>query len=1209
MFKHQEIIDRLTTEQKLALLADVTSLGSGTKFELPSVRESTLDGLNEDVASGDVYPSFHALANTWDTELVGSVADALMLRAKRKGVNLVGVPNANVKSTPYGDGLSEDPHLIGEMVSACVQAGARVGVKTYVADPSITKTDAAYSDLKLDERALREYFMRPFDTVLKAGVGAVLTRSPKLTGEYEKVNAEWLASIKRPVIYDGRTAQQTMQAVREGSQLCKNGHYNILKEGHERYKKLMQAFEEGTVTLGEVEAECKNGNALSMETIDAAVDKLLNFNMECRKLQRQSSAPKIVSGDMPLQAAEGSIVMLKNEGVLPLRSREKIALIGDPSTLAPEGLNALYKHASELFSQRRIQYVGCARGYDMQKDRSDELLREAVLLSQRADAVVLLLGCDAQGRARAGRNQTSKLPANQIALLEALSKLKVKIVAIVCGESYPDMSFDRLCGGLLLAPIGSTGSAQAIFRVLTGKSSPSGRLAVSCYHDTDKYFHTLRAYKDAERNKIGVFYGYKHYDTSGLSAKYPFGFGLSYGKFVYGKVRYTGKGIRIKVKNKSSIAAAEVVQLYVGKRTSSLLRPKKELKAFKKVHLRPGRSAYVYFDWKDLDLSVWNEKAKKWSNEGGRYEFYVCSSCKKVQASGTFTTIGETLEKDGKKLSSYISNCSNIRSCGYYLDVPVKIPPQSDRKRKAALTFSVIMFCLDFVYGYFQATGWLPREWWVYTLVGLLNALPIGNFIYQTVKKKKLINKYLEESMKQKKTQREELNIDELADEIPYEALFEEEFAPVYAESAEEIKETKQERVERVHESVPFDKELTLTLACEQLSTYITERGVSLDVPSARKLLAAISASRLLVLKTGNDELTGKFLRLLGEYFGASTAINADGSETAELLYQRVGDTSELSPIARAFLNKTVEEGLIRVAAISSAKSGALKTTLAPVIGYIDQPDREAHVSILNGNVATDCELPDDMWFIVALAAGERISAIPKYLLDMATVVDITLTASATAHTRPVVEEIPVVAEAAAQTETAAQTEETQATETVENAENAETAEPVETVENVETVATAEPMLEVEAAAEPAPTLRVVETVIETPKTPVKKLVYPQLKKLVENACREYELAEVLWKRVDKLEEYVNDCNEYRIENKLWQRMEKYVAVYLATGGEAEEALDAIVANQLVYGMLPCVAESKKPLEDKFAHTLENIFGEGHLAQTLKAVKDEGLGV
>ena len=99
---------------------------------------------------------------------------------------------------------------------------------------------------------------------------------------------------------------------------------------------------------------------------------------------------------------------------------------------------------------------------------------------------------------------------------------------------------------------------------------------------------------------------------------------------------------------------------------------------------------------------------------------------------------------------------------------------------------------------------------------------------------------------------------------------------------------------------------------------------------------------------------------------------------------------------------------------------------------------------------------------------------------------------------------------------------------------------------------------------------------------------------------------EVLWKRVDKLEEFADGQNEYRIENKMWLRMERYASTYLAMGGDAEEALDCVVAQQLIYGLLP-ILQAGKPMEEKFTHTLENIFGEGHVPCSLKAVRESGL--
>lgn len=1234
MFKHQEIIDKLTIQQKLSLLADASSLGSEENVdkELPLIKEATMYAMNDGSDGEEVYPSFHALANSWDSDLVGRVAEELSARARRKGVNLLNVPNANVKSSPYADGLSEDPYIVGEMVAACVSAGARVNVKTCVEVPALRKEDVEVSDLTLNERALHEYFQRPFYAAVKAGVGAVEGALPELKGEYANVNGEWLDSLKErlPVLYECRSAQETLEYVRAGDKLCRKGNLHILQEGYERYKKLREGFEAGAISLSELEAECNSGNALSPDMIDSALDTVLEFATDCNRLKNQAASRGAGVPNLALAAAEESIVLLKNEKALPLKHGAKIALIGDPSTVAGTGVKALYKHASELFAMGQIQYVGCARGYDIGKDRSDALMEEAKELAQRADTVVVLLGCDEHGRLRAQRNRTCRLPANQLALLEELKKRKVKIVAVVCGENYPDMSFDTLCDGLLLAPVGSSASAQALFRVLRGESSPSGRLAASCYGDTDEYFETLRRYKDAGRNKVGTFYGYRHYDTSAQEVKYPFGYGLCYTKFTYQKVQYTTWGIRVRVKNTGRVAGSEVIQLYIGKKDSALIRPKKELKAFRKVYLYPGDSKDVEFEWKDLDCGVWDEKSEKWVNEGGRYEFYVGSSVKDVRLKGTFSLLGETLEKNDEKLSDYIQTCSNIKSRGYYLDLPAKLPKENEKRRKTAIVFSVLLLCFDIIYGYFHFTGWAPRGnlhlgglgiplnipmgGIVYTLLFIINALPFGFAIGLTVRKKYRIKKCVENSMKQKQKEREELNVDELAEELPYEQLFEEEFAERPHELTEEKTETVREREERTREVVPFDKEFTLSVACEQFATFVNERGVLADAASVKKLFAALSASRLLVLKSNNDELLGKLISLMGEYFGAETVVSVCGqSFTPEdgLLYVKLANGEVVpSAFARSVIRADAADARIHLTAIEGAKSGILKEYLAPVVRYLDNPERETHITVKNGEKTEAYAMPDTVWFIVTLTAGERITAVPKYILEMASVVDLFLQPGVAIKTRPVVQTVsngePVSKPEEVETVEPEESPMVEAEETVaEEITAEETADilPVEEEEFLHFEA------EVIPASVPEAAMQVVEEVVETKKTPVKKLEYEQFKKMVENACREYQLEEVQWKRVDKLEEYVNACNEYRIENKLWQRMEKYVAVYLASGGESEEALDGVLATHLIYGMLPCIAESKKPLEEKLPNVLESIFGEGHVAQTLKAVKEEGLGV
>lgn len=1212
MFKHQDLIEKLTIEQKLSLLADFSALGNEelSKYGPAVVKVGDMNGLNEENGRSATYPEMEALANTWNKELIEKVACSLAISAKEKKVALLSLPNASVKSSPYAEGLSEDPHLVSETIGALINAGEKVGVKTCIANPALRPVDVEASDAEVNMRAMKEYFMRPLDKLAQKQVGAVCVTEESVEGEYQKINEDWLKKIgqKLPVIYREKTAKEIVKLAREGGKLCLGGSASLLKEGYERYLKLRERFEAGEISLNEMETECRNGNALSPATIDLAVDEILDFNSACRKTFARKSQVSSLSKDLLLQSAEESTVLLKNKKVLPIGRGKRVALIGDLASVSQKGVETLKQRAESLSASNNLKYVGYARGYDIHADRSDELIKEAVALASKADVVVLALGFTGEGRARAYKNRTSKLPANQLVLVEQLAKTGVKIVALVCGESYPDMRFDERCHGVLLTSLVGTQSATAIFKILTGYTSPSGKLSTTLYNDTDEYFANLQAYKQAGRNKIGVFYGYRHYDTSALSVKYPFGYGLSYNRFTYGKIQRTPTGIRVKVKNKGRIPASEVVQLYLGKKDSAILRPKKELKAFQKVYLRGGRSQYVYFEWKDIDARIWDEKNGKWETENGIYEVYIGSSCKDVKRKAS-CILGKTrIAKDGEKLSSYIQTCSNIKSCGYYLDPPVKIPKEkkAEKKLRSSIRGTVTVLMLDIIYGYFHFAGWTPKHWLVYLLVLIINAIPMGLLLKRTISKKKKIKRYMEESMKTKQKEREELNIEDLAEELPYEQLFEEEFSYNYEEKEKATQtETRAERSERMQQTIPFDKEFTFELACEQFSTFCYERGVAIDPISARKFFSAMASSRLLVLKSGNDLLLSRFVVLMGEYFGKPTAVRLTTADNGEdILYDKTISSVVLSPIARVFVEKHSDEGTVRMLAVTGAKCADLKTSLAPIIRYIDQPERATQVALKIGSMSQVCEIAEECWFVLTLATGERISDIPKYLLDMSAVVELALQPGYSPKTRPVV-----------QTQTAEEVSAIDGDGVIKKVEirlnddivvSAQTEEKAETTE---TVVEQKPQTEEKTETSSVAEVKVVEEVIHAVKTPVKKFTYPQFKKMVENACRTAQLEEVHWKRIDRLEEFVSELGEYRIENKIWQRLEKYSAVGLASGGEEEETLDATVASHLIYGILPCVAQSKKPLEDKFSHTLEEIFGEGHVSQILKAVKDEGLGI
>lgn len=1171
MLKNIEIIEKLTLEEKLSLLTDIGALKEKRfpEYGVDCLGCASLAEVNEGMDEVR-YPTFENLANTWNPQLIANAVEALSVQAKEKGIALLETPQANVMTTPYSVGLSEDPVLCGTLIGSMTSAVGKSGLKAVVSNPMMSAIDVQYSDLKYNARAVHEYIKQPFKEAFIGSGTAIRVNKKTLGGEYQDVNGTWLEELadKHPLLMDCHSAQEQVALMREEGRFACGEDYYTLLSGVERYETLRQGFEKGNISLSELETACANGSALSPEAIDDAVDKVLTFLGDCQN-KKADVRGNLFADKIGLRLAEESIVLLKNDDVLPIKGHRKIAVVGDIEGLCGgANVEKITDYATKLKQKGKLLYTGHAKGYAYGKSRSDKMIPEAVALANKADITLVFIGHSERDWQRTKRNRTTKLPANQLALLEALSNTPTKIIAVVCGNGYPDMGFDKKCKGVLLSPITSSHSAAAIVNVLTGTTSPSGKLAQTCYEDTEEYYRTLRAYKDAKRNKVGTFYGYRHYDISGVKVKYPFGYGLSYTKFSCYSAHVVGGVLTFTIKNVGSREGMEVVQIYIGKDKSSLVRPKKELKTFFKVNLKPGQTQTLSVRLNDLDLSVWDENRKRMVRESGVYEYYICSSVTSVMNKGSFTIGGDVITADQQRYADYLQSFSNIKRGGYYLEEPIPTKKRSGALRKTSWTWFYTMVCLSLVYLYFVYVRWLPSLWFVHLIVLGLTVTPFVMAISATLDYKNKLRKEQEVSMKKKMKKREELNINDLADEIPYELLFAQEFATPALDASEQVVEEKVEEDTEFLRHVPFDKSFTFSVIKEEFTTFAYERGVSLDEESVRTLISAFAASRLIVLQCDDKEKQAQLLAIISEYFGSRACVDTvPENGKADFLYVQteMGEFG-LTNAAKLFTDEAADnDNKLQMVAITDVQSGEVKAMLSQLIRYIDQPYRKAQLFIRKEEDGKEdaYNVPEGTWIILSLAQGQKLLDMPKFVLDLASVVTLKLQSGKKAKTSISLKK-----------------------KTVKVQEEGETTEEVKE-EGIE----------------------LAETVVEEAKTQVKQLLYSQFDKLVNHACRDYQLDETLWKRVDRLEEYVDGYSAYSIENKQWQRMEKFVSSYLALGGNAENALDNVLAQQLICGCVSTLSESNKKLDEKFSHTLENIFGSGSVMASLKALRDTGKSI
>ncbi len=991
--KYRELLEKLNTAQKIALLTDSGFLASpeAAAAGLPRVRFSRLGRAGD----SSLYPTPEGAANSWNLELIGRMAEELALDAREEGADALIVPPANVKSNIYGAGASEDPYLAGTLAGAYAAAVSRAGAVPCVTCCALGETDAEFSDKKANARALKEYFLKAFETAaaaLPADTGAFVASRACLPGEYETVNAgfvhDWLRGgigKERFILCEGTGAESAAEALRARDATYWNASARKLESAVETYLRLKKSVEEGSVPPAELDAACRAGTACPEEELDAAAERALDFAFACRRapLERaedaQREARQKKAAETSLRLAEESMVLLKNENrVLPLRKGARVAVIG-PAARAEDFAPGFPEYLASVADAAGLTYIGYADGYGLNEDRSEELLPEACELARQADAALVFLGLGNRRGERIAARRT-KLPANQLALLDALRGAGGKLVAVATDDCQIDAGFDAGCGALIAAPRPGAYGAEALVRLLTGESNFSGKLAATWYDEADETFASLRRAKDLGRNKVGTFFGYRHYDTSDIQVRYPFGFGLSYTKFEYSRLSVNKEEVRLQLKNTGKTAGAEIVQVYVGKEDSALVRPKKELKGFAKVYLKPGESKEVCVPFPPDAFVVYDETGEP-RTEHGYYEVYIAASVSDVRLKGKVFVFGDRLDAGKEALADYLQTRSNIVSGGYVMETPGK---GIERKQKIFMIVSAIVAALfDALYvllGFLLSNELTDDIYDLFLVLSgfliVVNLVMIAAVLLFFVSRSRRKKRAAAEFIRQK-----EKAAEEESEERAYESLFDEAFAALPGTAEKDLSARTAEP-----EETNDDGEISLRRAAENFVLFAGERGIGVDQATARTVLAAMAASRLVLLKSRTPELLPPFVSLIGEYFGVPAFLNEakDYKTTEDVLMEREEDGSYAETAVAKALNAAAERpSRIHVAYLPVTGLAGAGDWFMPFMRYILNPQKTQPLSRGSGDEAS-YRLSPNLWFFFGLPAGARWEEIPSFLANAA---------------------------------------------------------------------------------------------------------------------------------------------------------------------------------------------------------------------------------
>ena len=678
--KHQDLLDQLTLEEKASLISgkDFWQTVNIDRLNIPSAFLSDgPHGVRRQAAAADhlglnasipatCYPTAATMANSWDPELGEGLGKRLGQEAAVQKVNVLLGPGLNMKRNPLCgrnfEYFSEDPYLAGKMAAGYVRGiqsnGISACLKHFACNDQ--EENRMTLDSVLDERTFREIYLTAFEIAVKEGkTKSIMSSYNLINGTYANENEHLLVDILRKewgykglVVTDWGGNNDGIASLKCGNQLEMPGT-------PDRPEQVLAAI--------------KNGE-LDESVLDDNIDTLLDVILDTMKNGVNKAPEKFDVEEhhaFAQKCAEESAVLLKNDGVLPLNKKEKVAFIGDflfkpryqgagSSIVNPTKLDSTDKLLSDL----DLEVVGCCKGFHRYGKKKKKLLKEALDLASKANTAILYLGLDEVTEAEGLDRANMKLENNQLELIQEIKKLNKKIVVVLSCGSAVEMPFIDDVDAILHCYLNGQAGALAALNILTGKVNPSGKLSETLpvkYEDvasSDNFPSHTRTIEYREAYGIG----YRYFEKADVRPAFPFGFGLSYTTFEYSNLKVNEDGVTFIVKNTGDVDGKEIAQLYVGLKESEIIRSVKELKGFTKVFLKAGESKQVSIPFDDKTFRYFNVKTNKWEVEKGTYDIYIGSSSRDILLEGKISQngTGAVAPYDKELLPNY--SAGNLRN-------------------------------------------------------------------------------------------------------------------------------------------------------------------------------------------------------------------------------------------------------------------------------------------------------------------------------------------------------------------------------------------------------------------------------------------------------------------------------------------------------------------------------------------------------------------
>lgn len=645
------------------------------------------------------FPALTCLAATWDEELSLLYGKSIGEEARYRNKSVLLGPGANIYRTPLNgrnfEYMGEDPYLASKMVVPYIKGVQEIGVATCIKHYALNnhEINRHTTNVVVDDRALYEIYLPAFKAaVIEGKTWSIMGAYGHYKNEHCSHNQYLLNDILKgewqfdgAVVSDWGAVHDTDEAVTNGLDLEFGTWTNGLTTGT---KSAYDNYHLATAYLGKI----KSGEYGTKE-LDDKVRRILRLILRT-EMNRERPYGSIRS-DEHYEAARkigaAGAVLLKNSGdILPIDTSKvgKVAVVGEnaikmmtirggSSSLKVEreispldGLKSRLGEDIEVLYARGYvgdtitSHDGVSSGQDLRESRSAEkLIKEAVDIAKDADYVIFFGGlnksrnqdCEGSDRLSLG------LPYNQDEIIKALAAVNENLVVVNISGNAVSMPWVDDVPAILQAWYIGSEAGTAIASVLVGDVNPSGKLPFTFprkledvgAHAMDGGYINEMYEKDADivvdvHYNESIFVGYRWADRLKNSRPlFPFGHGLSYTTFKYGKPTIDSRSMRngesrsvsVEITNSGERSGAEVVQLYISDLKSSLPRPIKELKRFKKVQLEAGESKVVSFEIDTEALSFFDDKEHKWVAESGKFEAIIAASAEDIKGKVAFELV------------------------------------------------------------------------------------------------------------------------------------------------------------------------------------------------------------------------------------------------------------------------------------------------------------------------------------------------------------------------------------------------------------------------------------------------------------------------------------------------------------------------------------------------------------------------------------------